>query len=193
MPPTIPDLMTAIDRWGEHTGQSPDNIFTIALLGIERFTDGSTEGDNLSLDDFVEQLRSGEHSRRYRAAFEDKIRRFMHDTGVREPFLIAGIVGYVEWFLEDALENTAKHRRDSEAQIQRYRDMLSDPEEAKRAAERQNQSRVPGMPEQTVEGVYESLDRMEEKYAGPRSLEDLKRHREELDAWRAMVVPILHV
>ena len=70
--------------------------------------------------------------------------------------------------------------------------MLSDPAEAQRAADRQNRLRLPDMPEVTAEDVRDSVDEMEERYASPLTLEQLKDWRDQLDAWRECVAPILN-
>lgn len=75
--------------------------------------------------------------------------------------------------------------------MRQHREALADPEEARRAAERQNEYRLPGMPEVTPERIYEVLDHMEERYTRPRSLEELKAFRRELETWRSIVMPIL--
>lgn len=192
MAASIDDFMTAIDRWAERVEGEADSIYTLVLIAVGRF--GNDHGDSGgSLDDFVEQIRSGAHSRRYRMQFEQSFRSLIAGTGIRETFLIVGAVRYIEWFLEDTLENAAKRRQGSAAQLQEYRDMLSDPAEAQHAADRQNRLRHPDMPEVTAEDVRDSIDDMEARYAPPITLDQLKEYRKQLDAWRSFVVPILYV
>lgn len=165
MTANIHDFVAAVDQWSEQVGGEADIIVPIVLLAVGRWYDHS-ECEYPSIDDPAEKIQSGELRRRYRSDFERKLQTFTQETGVLEDFLIVGAVCYVERFLEGMLENAPKHRKSMEALIERYGG--SQPE-------------------------HDSDDQLQDLYARPRTLKELKKYREHLEAWRFVVVPILNV
>jgi hypothetical protein len=194
----IEKFLAAIREYATHVDESADLIHTLVVTetggmvvaedgGMAEAHERMLRGEDIDITDASENWARGWLSSMVATGSEE------------ESALIARVVQGIEVSLEESAEDSSQARKKAREARADLGAKLADPTQRDQVIEEMNEARrfvseTFGFPlgsEVTPENALEGMDKVHDQFTPPATLEQLRKSRARLDAWRDVVVPIL--
>jgi hypothetical protein len=195
----IERFLAAIREFGERAsdpddeaGQATRAAHTLVMIA----TGGIWLADYPGSEEAFEQALRGEDATDYsEAELRVWLNHLVTERRMLASFVVTGLVRHIEERFEEFVEDNSKARKRAREDHAVQSARAVDPAEAARMADTINAMRhAMGLPESedvTPEELPERIDEMYARYTKTPTLDDIKKQRALLNAWREVVVPIL--